>query len=193
MTKQSSNLPPTVEQAREAVCETWELGPCWTRAERDQRLARYADAIRAEAQQEMTCAKCHQAFRRQQSTTVWDAYKGDEDLWRQWSHAQYVENGKVVSEPFEIAAIYRDDDRIAVNLNGGGLNGRGCASWPNCEVTPEPSLLATPYAGNGITHLRLLRRRAEHAEATLHALTVERAKCPACSFSNWDGKNGEKA
>lgn len=43
---------PAVAEAREAVCETWELGPCWTRAERDQRLDRYADAIRAESFQE---------------------------------------------------------------------------------------------------------------------------------------------
>lgn len=113
----------------------------------------------------MICTSCHQSFRRTQIEAAWDKYRGDEDLWRRWSHARYLENGKVVSEPFEIAAIYRDHDRIAVNLHGGGV-GRGSASWPSCEVTPKAHLLATPYAGNGITHIELLPREPPQEQET---------------------------
>lgn len=110
--------------------------------------------------QPMICSRCHQAFVRGQSQLEYDSYKGDKDLWSRWSHVHYLANGAVVSEPFEIAAIYRDDDRIAVNLYGGGVNGKGSASWPSCEATSKPDVLATPWAGNGITHLQLLPRAA---------------------------------
>jgi len=44
------SAPLTTQEAREAVNETWELGPHWTRAERDARLDTLIAAVRAEEQ-----------------------------------------------------------------------------------------------------------------------------------------------